>query len=223
MKRAALVCAALAFAISGAPVGAQQTVATEPVAQPQQTSEAPPPPLASTAGPELPPPFPPMPKRAPRHRFVDVGHSSSSHSSSSHSSRRSTARANHSSGRTHHQAAKSHSRTTHATHKSSRKERDLRYCRALSHGKMMRNSKCRALMREQDRHAASKKPVSISKIRRQMRWCGKMSDREMMRHSTCRELMGDHHAATSHKTASHHSKARHQTTRHSTRTKKHPR
>ena len=134
------VCAALAWGIVASPVAAQQTVPDQSVPAPQQAPTgvppAPPPDLQTT--PEAPPPFPPMPARAPRHRWVNVNH--------------------HRGAATHQRARHAHNVTHRAHHKAAAhsKQKDLRWCRGLTPRQLRRHSRCVALMR-QDKHAQTRR------------------------------------------------------------------
>ena len=115
MRFGRLVCAIIGSMLIGLPAAAQQ----------QPSSVPPPPPETQTA--PTPPPFAPMPKREPRHRFVDMGSQHSSHA--------------------HHKATSGHHKAT--SHKSHKKQRaknqakkDLRWCKSLSHRELAHNKKC---------------------------------------------------------------------------------
>ena len=91
MGRIGIVCTAVALAIFASPASAQQATPDQPpVEQKEQPSIPPAPPPDRQASPKSPPPFPPMPSRAPRHRFVDMGGHSGRHHSLSSSRRGAT-------------------------------------------------------------------------------------------------------------------------------------
>ena len=162
VKRGVLVCAAIALGMITAPLGAQAT---------------PPEPAPSTASyqpQEPPPPFPPMPKKAPSHRWVDVG----GHSAAP-SHRRST--------RSHHTA------TRKQHHAANAKARDLRFCNHLSARKVKHNSRCQALLREQRRSAEHH---AANRAARYLRFCHHLSARKLRHNSRCQVLLRDERRAS---------------------------
>src|ERR1043165_8995142 len=191
MRRAALVCAALALGIFASPLGAQQTVPDQSAPPPEQTAPSvppAPPPEPQTA--PVPPPFPPMPSRAPRHRWVDVG----GHRAASHRAAQS-----------HHRSSHARRQATSSQHKLTRKDqKTLRWCKTLSHRQLRRNSKCTALMKQQQRqshHELSRKEQKT------LRWCKTLSHRQLKRNSKCTALMREQQQAA--KTTKHRHSARH--------------
>jgi len=85
MRQIALICAALGFGVLGSPASAQQTPSEQTTPPAQQTGSNQPaspteqstpqqaqPPSSPQTEP-LPPPFPPMPRARPSHRWVDLG------------------------------------------------------------------------------------------------------------------------------------------------------
>jgi hypothetical protein len=153
MRRAALVCLALAMAVTGSPIAAQQTTPdqpTQPVA-PQPASELPPPmPQSST---EPPPPFPHYPARAPREHDPNYRKSTHAHrrSASSHHAK------------THHRASKHHRATTHhgaATQRHAAtkhfSKRTIRQCHRMTYKQIMGHKYCRMMM-DQDLETAKKR------------------------------------------------------------------
>jgi hypothetical protein len=139
------------FIVAGllaSPVPAQQTA---PDQSPPQSQEQPAPAVPSAGQPTqtcpdgsvipagascpAPPPFPPMPARAPHHRWVDVGtgggHAHHGHHAVQH-------RALH---RRH--AARPRHETRHLS------KRAIRFCHGLTHRQMLRHSTCRALAQHQ--------------------------------------------------------------------------
>lgn len=164
MKRIVLLCAALAFGICGSPVAAQQTVPDKTPQQAQPTGPTEPASPSQQSTPELqsaPPPFPPMPRAAPSHRWVDVGsrHSGQRHSHAAPSHHR-RAEASHRSR--HAERAKASHRSRHEnrpeTHLS---KRTIRSCHRMTYKQIMRQSDCRTLMSQElaasnhrERHSA---------------------------------------------------------------------
>lgn len=139
------LCWVVGAMLFASPVAAQQSAPSD-----QQSSTAPAPPSGAQSTPEAPPPFPPMPARAPRHRFVDMGTSHHSH----------TSRARHMSSSHHHAAAtgrhaSSRHHATETRHASPRNEeqaireaaKTLRWCEGLSHRQLRRHSGCNTLLR----------------------------------------------------------------------------
>ena len=147
MRQIALVCAALSLGIFVSPASAQQappeqasppsqqTGPTEPASPTEQSmpEEAQPPSAPQTE--PLPPPFPPMPRARPSHRWVDLGEKHKS-------------RAHRHSARTHRRHA---SKERRAARPSSRM---TRRCLGMSLRQAMRQPACRSLMRN-DLHASA--------------------------------------------------------------------
>jgi hypothetical protein len=159
------------WALVGALVLASQAAAQQatpeqqlpPVQQPaptqapaQQPPEAPAPETQSI--PESPPPFPPMPARPPRHRWVDVG----------------TPRTNHvrrrSSGR--HHVASAEARQ-HATHLS---RRAIRFCRSLNRRQLRRHGECTPVTRS---HGSIRTQHENARPNRHHRYEAARADRHM--------------------------------------------
>lgn len=162
MQRVVLACAALAFGIFASPSVAQQA---QPfgTAQPAAAAESPPP--ESQAVPE-PPPFPPMPKARPSHRWTTPDHHiASTHHRTTHA-RRSSSKTHHRAtstrnSSTRHRAARTHHEAAH--HRPLKlSARDVRYCHRLTYTKIMRNSTCRALMRQELEAAAATRHHHVS-------------------------------------------------------------
>jgi hypothetical protein len=172
MRRIGFVCAAVALGLLASPVAAQQVPADQRLTmeQPGQAAVPPAPPpdmAASSSVPPAPPPdvqispgglppFPPMSKRPPQHRWVDMG---------DHHRPRHVRRA----PRTHHKAKAAHRRASHARHRLTRKQKDLRYCHALSHRRMMHNHRCVTLVRHEKaakhRHGAHRHKATHHRTR----------------------------------------------------------
>lgn len=141
MVRIVLACASFSLGILASPAAAQQTapgVQSSPTqAQPagslsQETQPAP----APEAAP-LPPPFPPMPRSRPSHRWVDVG---------GHHVRRNQ----HHSARAHHHPARASHRRSHGLGaRASASPRMVSRCHRMSYTQIMQHGSCRALMREE--------------------------------------------------------------------------
>jgi hypothetical protein len=167
MHRLALGCAIFAFGILGSPAFAQQAPADQALA----SAQVPPQPEAQPL-PE-PPPFPPLHKVKPSHRTVNLGndypawsthhstkakrHAASAHKSSTKHKSASSSR--HRSTKADRKKASGHPTTSHhETVHASRKT--IRACHAKSYTQIMKNSICRALMRQDldaaDRHTSSK-------------------------------------------------------------------
>jgi hypothetical protein len=187
MRPIGFVWAAVTFGLLASPLAAQPIPPAQQASmeQPAVPSAPPPDTQASTAVPPAPPPdmqaipggqppFPPMSKRPPQHRWVDMGG---------------------------HHSAKRH-RTTHVRHKArhtrhqlTRKEKDLRYCNALSHRRMIHNHRCVALMKKQKASHAHR----LTRTEKNIRYCDSLSHRRMMHNRTCVALMKKH-KATKHRT-----------------------
>ena len=132
---------AAAFAILASPLAAQQASADQPSSTTQQMQsdptaapttqsapETPPPgPDQQVTPAPVPPPFPPMPRARPSHRWVDVG---------VHKTRS----VRHRSKRLHRTAATKHPRTRPIS------RRELHKCRNMTHKQLRRNHFCRALL-----------------------------------------------------------------------------
>lgn len=139
MRHIALICATVALGIFVSPAFGQQAPPEQTPPPAQQTGPNEPAPPTEQSMPEetqppstpqtepLPPPFPPMPRARPSHRWVDLGneHRSRSHRHTS---------------RTHHHRAKAHRPALHAS------SRMIRKCHSMSHRQAMRQSLCRSLM-----------------------------------------------------------------------------
>lgn len=129
-----LACAAFALGLLGSPLAAQDMAQATPQAQ-----ELPPP-----------PPFPPMPSSRPSHRTVNLsGH----HSSRSHTAKSSARKAR---PTKHHASSTKHRARTHSTKRSVHKDKPLhlskktiRQCHGMTYRQIMRNSSCRALMKQE--------------------------------------------------------------------------
>jgi len=158
MPRIVMACAALAFGIFASPSTAQQTSQAQPFASAQPAGGAESLPPETQAMPE-PPPFPPMPKARPSHRWTTPDH----HAASTHHR---VTHARHSSSASHHRATSAHHGSTH--HRVSRTHREkahqrvvkpsartVRFCHRLTYTKIMRNSSCRALMSQELKAAAA--------------------------------------------------------------------
>jgi len=126
----ALACAAAALSLFASPLTAQEAV--PPAPPPDSTPAVPPaPPPDRQVTPGGPPPFLPMPKRPPQHRWVDMG----GHHRTSTTRHRTVSRAH-------------HKKTKAARHRLTRTEKDIRYCDSLSHRKAMHNHVCAKLMKQ---------------------------------------------------------------------------
>lgn len=155
--RAARFCALVVMGLVAWPVAAQQTPPDQAVPSQQTPSAAPSPPaqatqtcpdgsvISTSASCPAPPPFPPMPPRAPHHRWVDVGTGRSTHVHH-HAEVRHHDHHRHA-AHSRHVAADRHHNTAHLS------KRTVRWCRHFSHRQMLRHSKCRTLT-EQEHEAA---------------------------------------------------------------------
>jgi hypothetical protein len=184
MHRLALGCAVLAFGILGSPAAAQQALAGPATPAAAQVPSQP----QAVPLPE-PPPFPPIHKAKPSHRTVDLGndypawstqhsrkakpHTASAHKSTSSKAKRHTASAQKttsskrkSASNSRHKGTKADRRTASAHQAASRHEtvhasrKTIKSCHAKSYTQIMKDSTCRALMRQDleaaDRHKSSK-------------------------------------------------------------------
>jgi type IV secretory pathway VirB10-like protein len=140
MRQIALVCAALSLGIFVSPASAQQAPPEQASPPSQQTGPNEPasptdqsmpeeaqPPSTPQAEP-LPPPFPPMPRARPSHRWVDLGEKHKS-------------RAHRHSARTHRRHANKERRAAQPSSRMARR------CLKMSLRQAMRQSACRSLMR----------------------------------------------------------------------------
>lgn len=169
--------AAVALGMFASPVAAQP-VPPDQLAQAQRQEPAP-------------PPFPPMPRARPSHRFVDVGQHRTT------STHRKTTRARHSSGSEHHRATTGHRHgKTRVTHYLTRTERDLRYCHQLTHRNQMRNSRCKLLLRDEKRAAEHRKQVEQA---RRLRVCHRLTHRQLKRSPRCQTLLREERRAAEHR------------------------
>lgn len=197
MGRIGFVCAAVTMGLLASRLPAQQTLPGQP-ASAEQASQPGLPPAPSPdmqAAPGVPPapppdvqirpgglpPFPPMSKRPPQHRWVDMG--------DHHRTKRA-----HRATRTQHKAKSTQRRA--ASHRLTRTQKDLRYCHALSHRRMMHNRRCVTLVR----HEKAKKPHQLTRTEKNIRYCDGLSHKKMMRNRTCVALMKKH-KATKHRAA----------------------
>jgi hypothetical protein len=160
MRRATLVCIAIAAALAASPLGARQIVpdgqaAPELPAAPPPTSELPPP-VPPTSSEPL-PPFPHYPARAPREHNPNYRRSAhaSRHASPHH---RATRHQHHAKGRHHgksHRAARQYF-----------SKRTVRQCHRMTYKQIMRHKYCRTMMEQdlastkQHRHHAHHRPAS---------------------------------------------------------------
>lgn len=149
MQRIVLLCSVLTFGICASPLAAQQAVPDKAPQQTQPTGPTEPAPPTQQSTPDMqsaPPPFPPMPRARPSHRWVDVGshHASGRHVHATSSHRRRT-EASHRSR--HADGPKASHRSRHEkraeTHLS---KRTIRSCHRMSYKQIMRQSDCRTLM-----------------------------------------------------------------------------
>lgn len=143
------ICSALSLGILATSVHAQQT----------SVPPAPPPDMQSS--PSVPPPFPPMPTREPRHRFVDMGgHSSSAHHRTSKTSHRASSKSHHTTSKNHHttrHSKKTEHHESHALHgKKSHHEvapklssKQKRQCKKMSYSQLLKHSNCAALLQSE--------------------------------------------------------------------------
>ena len=134
-----LACASLAFGMLASPLAAQE--AAQPVPQAEQLPP--------------PPPFPPMPSSKPSHRWVDVGapRTSRARSKASPAHHASSAKRNHK-ARSSDKARTSHKAT--ASHRSVRRAKPVHFsaktvrsCHAMTYRQIMRNSSCRAMIKQE--------------------------------------------------------------------------
>jgi hypothetical protein len=95
-----------------------------------------------------------------------------------------------------HKAKAAHRHVSHAPHRLTRKEKDLRYCHALSHRRMVHNHRCVTLVR----HEKARKRHRVTRTEKNIRYCDSLSHNKMMRNRTCVALMKKG-KATKHRTA----------------------
>jgi hypothetical protein len=153
------LCAIVGALVLASPVGAQQTAPAQPAPAPQQTTpaEPAPPPADMQTTPQSPPPFPPMPRAAPRHRWVNAGTARSRHEHRAAAQRQHAAGSkHHATASRHHAAASRHHAAADRRQRSSAPDRRAsRRCHHLSYRQMLRDSGCRAVV-EQDLRASER-------------------------------------------------------------------
>ena len=169
IRRAALICAAIAFGTSTSALTAQQT-SPEQAAKQSSTNAPPAPPTDMQTAPGVPPPFPPMPSRAPSHRWVDMGDHHRSHQH-----HRSTARVSHREGNarqqashSHHRAtsnrtAKSHHRASHHRAGPTLSKKTIRRCHKMTYHQLLQHKDCAQLLQSELRAAAHSKHRSANR------------------------------------------------------------
>ena len=135
----------------------------------QQTSVPPAPPPDMQSSPSVPPPFPPMPTREPRHRFVDMGgHSSGAHHRTTKTSHRASSKSHHTTSKNHHptrHSKKTERHESHARHgKKSHHEavpalssKQKRQCKKMSYSQLLKHSNCAALLQSELRSESHSK------------------------------------------------------------------
>ena len=146
MRLTSRISVLLAAALLASPAASQGTQPIEQVQLPPSTAPAvpPAPPPDLRTAPEAPPPFAPMPRAAPRHRWIDMG-----------SERK--ARAHHRSAtRRHHVAARKHKVTrAHGPSRAEiRKKKDLRWCQSKSHRQVLRHARCKMVLKQHRKEVA---------------------------------------------------------------------
>ena len=154
-------CAAVTFGMLASPLVAQANEDPSPLqmAQAAQTSGVP---VDAPPAEQLPPPppFPPMPKADPRHRWVDMGdhHARRTHHAARanrHDARQTKHRKTTGTTR-HHARSTRHERTNHAAHRAAHKakpmhfsRKTIRLCHGMEYRQIMRHNSCRALMKQE--------------------------------------------------------------------------
>lgn len=167
IRRVALICAAIAFGTSNSALNAQQT-SPEQAAKQSSSNAAPATPPDMQTAPGVPPPFPPMPSRAPSHRWVDM---SNHHQSQTH--RRSTARVSHrkgnarQAGHSHHRAAsnrggKSHHHPSHRARPALSKKA-IRRCHKMTYHQLLEHRDCAQLLQSELKAVAHSKHRSADR------------------------------------------------------------
>jgi len=175
-----LACAAFALGIVASPAAAQPAPLDQLAqAQPQEPA---------------PPPFPPMPRAKPSHRWVDVG----GHHTTSHHR---TTRTKHRATRSEHRSTRSRHAKAHAAHHLTRAEKDLRYCHQLTPRHQMRNSRCKALLRDERRAAERARHLKAAKAANALRVCHRLSHRKLRHNSRCQTLLRAETRAAAHRKA----------------------
>lgn len=187
MNLKVLACAAFALGIVASPAAAQPALVGQLVqAQPQEPA---------------PPPFPPMPRAKPSHRWVDVGgHHGSSRHPTTHGRHRTT-RTKHHATRSEHRSTRSHHAKAHAAHHLTRAEKDLRYCQQLTPRHQMRNSRCKALLRDERRAAERARHLKAAKAAKTLRVCHRLTHRQLRHNSRCQTLLRAEKRAAEHRKA----------------------
>lgn len=182
-----LACAAFALGIVASPAAAQPAPLDQLAqAQPQEPA---------------PPPFPPMPRAKPSHRWVDVGgHHTTSHHRTTQARHRTTSSKHHAT-RSEHRSTRSRHAKAHAAHHLTRAERDLRYCHQLTPRHQMRNSRCKALLRDERRAAERARHLKAAKAAKALRVCHRLSHRKLRHNSRCQTLLRAETRAAAHRKA----------------------
>jgi type IV secretory pathway VirB10-like protein len=179
VRLGALGCAAFALGILASPAAAQQA-APDQLAQATPQAEEP-----------TPPPFPPMPRAKPSHRWTSSPpHSAAPEHRTTHSEHRTT--------RSHHAKSghsKSHSKS-HAKPHLTRTEKDLRYCHQLNHRHQMRNARCKALLADEKRAAERRKERDAA---HKSRVCHRLTKHELKHNKRCQALLRDEKRAAEHR------------------------
>lgn len=168
MNRIFSLCAAFALIGLASPLAAQQLPGDSSA---QSVPPAPPPDRPATS--QALPPFPPMPSRAPQHRWVDMG-------------RHHSVRSIHRAAPTHHRSTAARAKSGKAHPRLTRTDKNQRYCDRLSHRRMMHNRTCVALMKKQKASEAHQRPTRADK---NQRYCDSLSHKRMMHNRTCVVLM----------------------------------
>jgi hypothetical protein len=187
VRLGALVGAAVALGILASPLAAQPVL-------PDQLAQS----TTPQADQPAPPPFPPMPRAKPSHRWTTGAphRSVSPRHRTTHASHRTT----HAS---HHRATRSHHARARATHHLSRAERDLRYCHQLTARHQARNSRCRVLLRDERRAAEHARHLKAAHAAKTLRFCHRLTNRQLRHNSRCQSLLRDERRAAGHRKARH--------------------
>jgi hypothetical protein len=192
----------MGLGLAASPAAAQQAAPNQLPTEDQTVHSVPPaPPPPRT---EAPPPFPPMSRTPPHRRRMDLGRGSTRaahHRSTQHVAK--------------HHATQHAALTTH--HRLTKQEKkDERWCANLSRRQALRNSKCRALAKQQREVTHLRQLTKQDK--KDERRCAGLSLRQVLRSSVCRKVaerqLGAERDDRRH--ADHGAKHRHRTSRHET-------
>jgi hypothetical protein len=176
MQRIVMAWAALSLGIVASPLAAQQAGGTAEAQLEtrylQSVPPAPPPPRARYVAPK-PPPFPPMPRTAPKKRStkaVTVHRSSPKatarrHETSKHAATKHAASKRHQAASKRHDTRRARTVTPAKVHLS---KKTIRQCHAMSYSQILGHKNCRALMKQElsaadQKHQASKRKAKAAK------------------------------------------------------------